>query len=75
MREPKQQNGCRPAAKTCLSIIQSVGVQCWQSVKVQCLVDVNAVIHLLMIYQSHLLLNWLLKLKIDLNFKETPELQ
>lgn len=69
---------CGPAAKKCIYIIESVGVQCvWQSVTAQGLVDVRAVILLVMIYHSHLLLNWLdylLELKIDLNFKGTPEL-
>lgn len=55
-----------------------MGVECvWQSVTAQGLVDVSAVIHLVMIYHSHLLLNWLdylLMLKIHLSFKETPKL-
>ena len=55
-----------------------MGVQfVWQSVTAQGLVDESAVIYLVMIYHSHLRLNWLdchLKLQIDLNVKDTLKL-
>lgn len=60
---------CGLALEKCNNISESVGLQVLTA---QGLVDVNAVIHLVMIYLSHLLLNqldYLPQLKIDFEFQ------